>query len=57
MKITRQEFDAYEEVRESGQTNMCALNTVTDLSGLTKEKVLAIMKDYGNLYKRYFGEE
>ena len=54
--ITKEEFEAYESVRESGVTNMFALTTVMELSGLSKEKILDIMKDYVNLSKKHLGE-
>ena len=53
MEITKEEFEAYEKVRSSGVTNMYAVNVVCDLSGLTREKVIAIMKQYGELDKKY----
>ena len=53
MKITQEEFEAYEDVRQSGVTNMFAVSTVCDLSGLTKEKVMAIMKGYSELKESY----
>ena len=51
--ITRDEFERYEQVRSSGVTNMFAVNVVKDLSGLSREKILAIMKNYGELMKKY----
>ena len=42
--ITQEEFDAYEGVRQSGVTNMFAVNTVSDYSGLSKDKLVSIMK-------------
>lgn len=53
MEISEKEFQAYEDVRTSGVTNMFAVNVVSDLSGLNREKILAIMKDYGELMKKY----
>jgi len=51
--ITKQEFDAYEEVRLSGATNMFAVNYVCQLSGLEREEVIDIMKNYAK-YKKEF---
>jgi len=47
--ITKEQFESYEAVRESGVTNMFAVNTVCELSGLTREQVMEIMKNYSAL--------
>ena len=47
------EFEAYEEVRISGETNMWDTNMVSMLSGLPKDKILVIMNDYTKLRERY----
>ncbi len=52
-EITKQEFDAYEEVRQSGVTNMWAVNYVCDLTNLEREEVLYIMKNYSELSQKY----
>lgn len=52
-KITKDEFQAYENVRASGVTNMFAVGTVCELSGLEKDKVMAIMSQYTELNKLY----
>lgn len=51
--ITEQDFQSYEEVRESGVTNMFMITTVSELSGLDREQILCIMKNYGELCKKY----
>lgn len=51
--ITKEEFVAYEEVRESGVTNMFDVKTVSRLSELPKEKVFEIMKRYKELKDTY----
>ena len=53
MEITRKQFVAYEKVRQSGLTNMFAVNTVCDLSGLEREEVKQIMQDYSALKEKY----
>jgi len=53
MKITEKDVQAYEDVRQSGETNMFDVTTVSILSGLSKEKILIIMKDYSDLIKKY----
>jgi hypothetical protein len=53
MEISKEEFDRYENVRESGVTNMFNVSNVAALSGLHKEKVISIMKNYSKLYEQY----
>ena len=52
-KITKEDFEAYEGVRASGVTNMFMVTTVCELSGLNKEKVMSIMKNYVELEERF----
>ena len=47
------QFDAYEDVRESGVTNMFDWRTVSDYSGLNKQDIMTIMQNYGELSKKY----
>ena len=51
--ITQEDFVAYKNVRESGVTNMFAINVVSDYSGLNKDKIVSIMKNYGALHDKY----
>jgi len=44
--ITKEDFLKYEKVRESGVTNMFAVNIVKSLTGLTKDQILNIMENY-----------
>ena len=53
IKITKSKFNAYEDVRVSGVTNMFAVKTVMELSGLTREECLNIMKHYTTYQKQY----
>ena len=53
IKISKEEFQAYEDVRQSGVTNMFMVTNVQGLSGLSKEKIIAIMKGYSGLVKKY----
>ena len=55
MEISKEDFEAYEDVRESGVTNMFMITTVSEISGLDKEKIKAIMKQYDELIKKYPG--
>jgi len=51
MEITKDEFERYEKVRASGVTNMFDVPVVEMLSGLDRDKIIAIMKQYGELEK------
>ena len=52
-KITKQQFEAYIDVQMSGVTNMFDVRTVQSLSGLNKEEIMEIMKNYGELKAKY----
>ena len=52
-EISREQFEAYVYVQESGVTNMFDVKTVGDLSGLEKEEIMTIMKSYGELKEKY----
>ena len=52
-EITQEQFEAYEDVQESGVTNMFDVKTVGQLSGLEKEQIMKIMTDYGTLKEKY----
>ena len=51
--ITQEDYQAYEDVRLSGVTNMFAVSTVSDYSGLSKDKIVNIMKNYSALRSKY----
>ena len=52
-EISREQFEAYVDVQESGVTNMFDVKTVGQLSGLEKEEIITIMKSYGELKDKY----
>jgi len=52
-EISREQFEAYVDVQESGVTNMFDVKTVGQLSGLEKEEIMTIMKSYGELKDKY----
>ena len=52
-KITKEQFEAYVDVQESGVTNMFDVKTVGQLSGLEKEQIMTIMTSYGELKNKY----
>lgn len=56
MEITKEKFNEFESVRQSGVTNMFDVPMVIELSGLEKTEVLDIMKNYGK-YIKIFGRE
>ena len=51
--ITQEDYQAYEDVRLSGVTNMFAVSTVSDYSVLSKDKIVSIMKNYSTLREKY----
>jgi len=51
--ITKQEYEKYERVRASGVTNMYDSKFVKKLSGLSEEKQIAIMENFGELMKTW----
>ena len=52
-EITKEQFEAYVDVQESGVTNMFDVKTVCQLSGLEKEQIMKIMTNYGELKDKY----
>ena len=52
--ITKEQFEAYEDVRKSGVTNMFAWKVVAELTGLTKDQIADIQTHYQE-YKSKFG--
>jgi len=53
MEITKEQFQAYEDVRESGITNMFDSRVVSKYSGLNREQIVEIMKRYEDLMTLY----
>ena len=52
-EITEQDFTVYQEVQFSGVTNMFDVETVSNLSGLNRIKILDIMKNYSAYAKKW----
>ncbi len=50
---TKEQFESYETVRESGITNMFEVRTVSNFSGLDRPTILSIMKNYERLMRLY----
>ena len=55
LEITKEEFLAFEEVRQSGMTNMFDINKVKMYSGLSSYKIKEIMKGYHLLKTKHMG--
>lgn len=53
MIVTKEDFKNYVAVQKSGITNMWAINTVQEITGMEKEKILDIMGNYGKYKKKY----
>jgi len=53
MEITKSEFDLYETVRRSGVVNMMFVSKVSEITNMTKEQVLYVMKNFEALEKKY----
>ena len=53
--ISKEQFNAFEEVRESGMTNMFDVPAVIELADgrLNKKEVLTIMDNYTKLYNKF----
>jgi len=52
-EISKEDYEAYEEVKSSGVTNMYMVGTVSSLSGLDGETIKSIMTNYGYLMEKY----
>lgn len=52
--ITKEDFQAYITVQGSGVTNMFDVQRVSQLSGLPKNKILKIMKQYSKYMNKWF---
>jgi hypothetical protein len=46
MEITQEQFQSYVDVQESGITNMFDVRTVSAISGLDRDQITDIMKNY-----------
>ena len=53
VQITQDDFNAYEEVRQSGVTNMFNVSVVSDYSGLNRNQIITIMSNYDTLAEKY----
>jgi len=53
IKVSQADFNDYKEVQESGVCNMFDITTVSNQSGLDKDTIKAIMRNYDELLKIY----
>ena len=51
--VTKNEFQSYLDVQDSGVTNMFDVRTVKSISGLSKATIMDIMKNYSEYYKTF----
>lgn len=51
--INEDDFINYVELQQEGCINMHDIKGVEELTGLNKEQILFIMKEYDNLTKKY----
>ena len=56
MKITQEQFESYVDVQESGITNMFDVRTVSSHSGLDKQEIMYIMKNYSELLEKNWND-
>ena len=53
MKVTKEEFQAYERVRAGGLSNMSDVKFVEYASGLDRKTIFKIIRTYDELSKLY----
>ena len=53
--ISKEEFQKFVRVRDSGVTNMFDTRAVSQFSGLDKEKIMSIMKNFNSLSRKFPG--
>ena len=56
MNITQEQFESYVDVQESGITNMFDVRTVSAHSGLDKQEIMYIMKNYSELLEKNWND-
>ena len=53
VKVDMLDFVKYLDCRDSGVTNMFDVRNVTALTGLSKEQIIYIMKNFSELEEKY----
>ena len=56
MNITQEQFESYVDVQESGITNMFDVRTVSAHSGLDRQEIMYIMKNYSELLEQNWND-
>ena len=56
MTITQEQFESYVDVQESGITNMFDVRTVSAHSGLDRQEIMYIMKNYSELLEKNWND-
>ncbi len=56
VNITKDEFESYEAVRESGMINMFFISKVSELTEIPKDRLIYLMEHYEELDDK-FGEK
>ena len=56
MNITQEQFESYVDVQESGVTNMFDVRTVSAHSGLDRQEIMYIMKNYSELLEQNWND-
>lgn len=51
--ITKDEFEKYQKIQFSGVTNMFDVRFVSELTGLSYDKIIYIMKHYKEINEQY----
>ena len=57
MICSKQDFDAYEALREQGSVNMLDVKQGIMLTGLSEEKYVNIVKNYKQYKEQYYGNK
>jgi hypothetical protein len=57
MICSKQDFDAYEALREQGSINVLDVKQGTMLTGLSEEKYVNIIKNYKQYKEQYYGNK
>jgi len=53
IEVSREDFKKYTDVQKSGITNMFDIGKVSDLSGLNRDKIKAIISNYEELENEF----
>lgn len=51
--VTKEQFDRYVKVQQSGKTNMFMIANIQQLTGMSRDDILEIMKNYNELDTKF----